>query len=73
MEHVLKGTTVLSFNYFFFTFCIGFVYNYQFVIFFEVISFTMAKYIALINSFWYMNELFMVNEAKIIYDAKVQP
>ena len=56
--------------------CIGFVHNNRFILYFEAISFTVVsvvKYIVLINSFWYMNELFMVNEAKIIYDAKVQP
>ena len=56
--------------------CSGFVHNYHFILYFEVISFTVVKYIALINGFWYMNEaneLFMVNETKIIQDAKVQP
>ena len=53
--------------------CIGFMHNYHFVLYFEVISFTMVKYIVLLNSFWYMNKLFVANEAKIIYDAKVQP
>ena len=52
--------------------CISFMHNYHFVLNFEVISSTMVKYIDLINSFWYMNELFVVNEAKIIYNAKVQ-
>ena len=51
--------------------CIGFVhiYHYRFILYFEVISFTVVKYIFLMNGFWYINELFMVNEAKIIYDA----
>ena len=53
--------------------CIGFMHNYHFLVYFKAISFTMVKYIVHINSFWYMNELFVVNEAKIIYDAKVQP
>ena len=50
MKHVLKVTTVLSFNYFFlfFTFVLGFVHHCQFVLYFEVISFTMVKYIVLI-------------------------
>ena len=53
--------------------CIGFVHNYHFLLYVEVISFTVVKYIVLIWMLWYMNELFMVNEAKLIYDAKIQP
>ena len=41
-----------------------FVHNYQFVLYFEVISFTTVKYIDLINGFCYMIKLFMVNEEK---------
>ena len=36
------------------------MHNYHFVLYFEMISFIMVKYIVLINSFLYMNELFVV-------------
>ena len=51
MKHVLKGRYNSYCSILFFYFCIGFVYNYHFVLYFEVIYFTMVKYIVLINDF----------------------
>ena len=51
-ETGIKRYNCFSFLAFFFNFCIGFVYYDHFVLYFEVISFTMINYIALINSFW---------------------